>query len=938
VRTLRSLSLLAVLVPGLLAAPALDAARAQEAAPVAVSPEVQELSVSGVDRAAAQTGSPSGVTGALVSGDSRDTVLLTGLLDAQPFSVVGVTWDHDPALGVVEAFVRTRTDGSWSGWQALGGAADEEPDEGTPDTTTSRRGGTSPLWVDRADGVQARVDVLSGPAPRGLRLSLVDPGTSEQDLRVTASLTSGTSGAPAVRSRKDWGADESIRRGSPSYASGIHAVTVHHTASSNDYAAADVPRLIRGFYAYHVKSNGWSDLGYNFLVDRFGRVWEGRAGGTSKPVIGSHAGGFNTGTVGISIIGTYDAVAPSAAAVEAVAAVAGWRLGLAGKDPASSVTVRSGGSTRYAAGTSVSLPRVFGHRQVSTTACPGDLGMAALPRIRERAKALAAGAAPAPVTPSPLEVVVPASVARGATVPVVVQGTPGATVQLWFSKRDQPGATSRREGVLDASGAFRTSYVADDLYTLFAVAGAESSPRRSVAVSPAVAGPSGATGTGIRVRGPVTVEKGGRVLVTATGPAGADVAVWSRPTGSGAFARTATGRFDAAGAFTTSWTAEVARDYFAVSGTNASADARTLLGPVPNGLDVAAPAQVAPGAVVPLVVQASPGAAVELWAARRGAPPTRRWEGTAAADGTFRAQYRADDEHTVFAVVGDRTSTRVTTRLTTLPADPPAAPPGLVVEVPPAVDAGTGVPVVVRGTPGSPVAVWFRRRDADVWTRLREGVLDAEGRWATSYVGTDDHELFATSGATASPDAGTLVVPVLTGPRSAALGSSVQLTGRARPGDAVVVESRRRGATAFSRTTLKAGADGAFRTPLAVDDEYEYRPLAESRTGTLRRLTVAPTTTGGGKAAPGEPVSVGGTARPGATVDVVLRRSRSLLDTGRRARVGTWAVGATATAGPDGRWSAVLPAVRGLRWYARSDGNATGVQRISLTSPVTAVP
>ena len=275
-RPLRLL-LLTALAPGLLAVPALAGSSSAEE-PVAVAPQVQELDVRGVDATAAAGSSPPGVTGALVEGDGRRTVLLTGQLPTEPYAVVGVTWDADPAVTAVEAFVRTRTAGTWSPWRPVGGRSDEEPDAGTPDTGAALRGGTSPLWVDGADGVQVRVDVLSGADPRGLRVSLVDPGESQQDLSVSASLSTQATSAPVVLTRAQWGADESIRRGSPSYASGIHAVTVHHTASSNDYSAADVPRLIRGFYAYHVKSNGWSDLGYNFLVDRFGRIWEGRGG------------------------------------------------------------------------------------------------------------------------------------------------------------------------------------------------------------------------------------------------------------------------------------------------------------------------------------------------------------------------------------------------------------------------------------------------------------------------------------------------------------------------------------------------------------------------------------------------------------------------------------------------------------------------------------
>ncbi|MCY7365483.1 MAG: hypothetical protein LH469_09280, partial [Frankiaceae bacterium] len=124
-RVLRSLSLLALLVPGLLATPALTTAAA--AAPVPVAAGVQEISVRGVDRAAA-------TSSALRTASTTRTVLLTGQLDTDPFALVGVTWAHDPAVGSVAGAVRTRTDGAWSPWTPLGGTADEQPDLAGVDT------------------------------------------------------------------------------------------------------------------------------------------------------------------------------------------------------------------------------------------------------------------------------------------------------------------------------------------------------------------------------------------------------------------------------------------------------------------------------------------------------------------------------------------------------------------------------------------------------------------------------------------------------------------------------------------------------------------------------------------------------------------------------------------------------------------------------------
>jgi hypothetical protein len=72
---------------------------------------------------------------------------------------------------------------------------------------------------------------------------------------------------------------------------------------SNGYAADDVPAIMRSIYRYHAVSRGWGDIGYNVIADKFGRLWEGRYGGLASTVIGAHAGGFNTGTFGVSMLG-----------------------------------------------------------------------------------------------------------------------------------------------------------------------------------------------------------------------------------------------------------------------------------------------------------------------------------------------------------------------------------------------------------------------------------------------------------------------------------------------------------------------------------------------------------------------------------------------------------------------------------------------------------
>jgi hypothetical protein len=143
-------------------------------------------------------------------------------------------------------------------------------------------------------------------------------------------------------SRSQWRADETKRDPHAHYAQGVAAIFIHHTDTPNNYRCADVPRTLRNLYTGQTRDRNWGDLGYNFLVDRCGNIYEGRAGGTDRPVIGSHAIGFNQGTVGIAAIGTFGQGTPVPAAMErGIAALAAWKLGLRGIDPTSKVRLTS---------------------------------------------------------------------------------------------------------------------------------------------------------------------------------------------------------------------------------------------------------------------------------------------------------------------------------------------------------------------------------------------------------------------------------------------------------------------------------------------------------------------------------------------------------------------------------------------------------------------
>ncbi|WP_193514068.1 peptidoglycan recognition protein family protein [Streptomyces griseoloalbus] len=176
---------------------------------------------------------------------------------------------------------------------------------------------------------------------------------------------------PAIVTRRGWGADESLRARQFVYTGKVKAAFVHHTASGNNYSCAQAPSLIRGFYRYHVRSLGWRDIGYNFLVDKCGSIYEGRAGGVAKPVRGAHTYGFNTDTTGIAVIGSYGSTKPSSSAVKAIARLTAWKLGLHGMNPRAKTYLKSGGGNLYRKGKKVRLNVISGHRDGFNTSCPG---------------------------------------------------------------------------------------------------------------------------------------------------------------------------------------------------------------------------------------------------------------------------------------------------------------------------------------------------------------------------------------------------------------------------------------------------------------------------------------------------------------------------------------------------------------------------------------
>ncbi|MFF3947173.1 peptidoglycan recognition protein [Streptomyces sp. NPDC001902] len=265
-----------------------------------------------------------------------------------PFDGVGPSEAGDPLEGV----------GPSEGGDPLGG---RHPQDGTTtDTTTDTA-------ADPSDTSGTPVESPFVPAL-----------TRSQTEALTGHRFTGA--RPRIVTRFGWGADEQLRSEESEFTDDVSAIFVHHTATGNDYECSDSPSVIRGIYRYHVKSSGWRDIGYNFLVDKCGNIYEGRSGGVSKAVFGAHTLGFNEHTMGIAVLGDYSEEQPTREALSAVARLAAWKLGIYGRDPEGMTYLVSGGSNKYPKGTRVRMNVISGHRDGFATQCPGtelydDLGI-----------------------------------------------------------------------------------------------------------------------------------------------------------------------------------------------------------------------------------------------------------------------------------------------------------------------------------------------------------------------------------------------------------------------------------------------------------------------------------------------------------------------------------------------------------------------------------
>ena len=322
------------------------------------------------------------IAGAMATGDRgpalRAALRAAGRRGSPPvatrFHAIGASVAAAPTEPIL---VRGRVAGAWTPWTELDFAPGESPDVGTEGVGRAGPVHSEPVWFGQADAYE-----LDAPAAvTDLDVHLVGDGPTRRSV-VAGPATAGATAAPSIQPRSAWSARPPK----------VHATTtadlrlaiVHHSVNSNTYSTADVPGLLRSIQAYHMDVQGWDDIAYNFAVDRFGQLWEARDGGTANIVLGGHSQGFNTGTVGIVVLGDFTTAAVPAGALESVAQLVAWKLALHRVDPASTVPYTSGGSLKYAAGVTVTLPRIVGHRDVQATDCPGSVLYADLATIRTR--------------------------------------------------------------------------------------------------------------------------------------------------------------------------------------------------------------------------------------------------------------------------------------------------------------------------------------------------------------------------------------------------------------------------------------------------------------------------------------------------------------------------------------------------------------------------
>ncbi|EST31888.1 hypothetical protein N566_20485 [Streptomycetaceae bacterium MP113-05] len=266
-----------------------------------------------------------------------------------------------------------------------GGGAQSVPEKGEPTVgTTGSKGPEDTEGAEDSDAAKSP-DRLPALTEKETVADAVEHGLDPEVKAAGGKEHVGP--RPGIVIRDGWGADADLREGGFVYGNDVKAAFVHHTAGSNGYTCKEAPNVIRGIYRYHVKSLGWRDIGYNFLIDKCGTIYEGRAGGVIEPVRGAHTLGFNSSSMGVAVLGNFEQKEPSKEATDAIAKLTAWKLGLYDVNANSSTRLTSEGG-KYRKGDRVKMHTIAGHRDGFATACPGRQLYDELGAIRELAAEL----------------------------------------------------------------------------------------------------------------------------------------------------------------------------------------------------------------------------------------------------------------------------------------------------------------------------------------------------------------------------------------------------------------------------------------------------------------------------------------------------------------------------------------------------------------------
>jgi hypothetical protein len=378
-------------------------------------------------------------------------------------AVAGLQWREPRTSSAVEIRTR-RAGGVWGPWVSARGHGHG------PDGSAAPEQAGEALWIAGARTIQVRSAVALTRARLCLVLEAGAPLAGRQAnaaaLALAQPVLAAGPGQPPIIARTAWAKGIPPPRVAPAYGA-VDLAFVHHTENPNGYSAGQVPAMLRAIFLFHREFNGWNDIGYNFVLDRFGRIWEARAGGVDEPVAGAQAGGYNFVSSGVAVLGSYSGSRISSAARVALQRLLAWKLALHGTPSRGRVTVRVNPAgavySKYPANARVSLRRVSGHRDADSTDCPGDALYGELPAIRARVLGLAGDPVRATLALLPTVPAVPGQPPQLAVSLATLGGAPlaGAPVQLQTRLVARRGLevvrTTVAEGVTDAAGQFLTT-------------------------------------------------------------------------------------------------------------------------------------------------------------------------------------------------------------------------------------------------------------------------------------------------------------------------------------------------------------------------------------------------------------------------------------------------------------------------------------------------